>query len=179
MALKALKEPYFLVQHGIVTSFVAGTLNGIGMLQANPQNKAKHEPMFLHSNIIKWSMRNLACRKCENIKGHEPHYHLENKNSQIYSHLNEGRRIFSMGQMDETHIDPEPILWKAVEWSACHSRVWGNEQVCQQTRSYMEKALGFEFRTSRIASAVSNGKQICMVEPAVFKRPPPPSSEKE
>lgn len=171
MALKALQEPYFQVKHGIITTFVTGTLDGIGMIQANPKNETHHQPMFLHSNIIKWSMRNLACQGCADIPGHPHHYHLEDKKSQIHSHLTEGQRIFSMAQMDQMGVDPEPIMWKAVEWTACQSAVWGNDQVCQQVRQYMRKALGYEFKRSKIASAVGNGKQFCMVQPAAFKRP--------
>jgi hypothetical protein len=165
MAMKALGEKYYQVPHPIVTTFVTGSLLGIGMMQASPLNKTEHVPMFLHSNIIKWSMRDLACQGCNDIPNHRPRYHLENKDSPIHNILKEGKRIFAMAQMNEKHIDPEPTMWKTVEFAACRSTVWGNDQVCKQTRWYMEKTFGFKFKKSTLASAVGNGNQYCVIDP--------------
>ena len=165
MALKATGESYHQISHKIVTTFVTGTLLGIGMIQASPLNLTYHDPMFLHSNIVKWSMRDFSCVKCDDLPNHHPHYHLEDGDSPVHTHLKEGKRIFAMAQMDDKNIDPEPIMWKTVEHAACRSAAWGNDQVCKQTRAYMEKVFGFKFRRSRFASAVGNGNQYCMVDP--------------
>ena len=165
MALKAAGDPWHQTPHEIVTVFVTGTLLGIGMIQANPADQTTHKPLFLHSNIIKWSMRDLLCRNCSTLPGHVPHYHLENAHSPVNTLLLEGKRIFATAQMHENGIDPEPLIWKTVEQSACRSAVWGNEQVCRQAREYMQKTFGFRLQKSKLAAAVGYSKGTCLLDP--------------
>ena len=165
MALKAYREPYHQVAHEIMTVFVSETLLGIGMIQSNPANLTHAEPLFLHSNIVKWSVGEFLCVGCPSsgttigsISA------LENPNSPINSHLREGKRIFSTTQLSEVGIDPEPLLWKCMEHTACRS-VWGNAQLCTQTRNHMKKAFGFQFKSSQLMSLIGYGDRVCVVDP--------------
>ena len=64
MALRSLGQDSYLVPHELKTMFVNGTAHGIGMLQADPTNQNGYEPMFLHSNVVKWGIRDFYCVKC-------------------------------------------------------------------------------------------------------------------
>ena len=145
IACKAANQPYYMVPHTIVTVFVTGTLMGIGMVQANPANKTAHEPLFMHSNMVKWSMRDFLCETCKPLPGLEDRIsHPNNPKSPILSHLKEGKRIFATEQLFQGGIDPEPLMWKSLEYTACRS-VWGNEEVCRNARDHMEKTFGYQF----------------------------------
>ena len=161
MALKAYREPYHQVPHGIMTVFVNGTVLGIGMVQSNPANDTNAEPLFLHSNIIKWSVGEFLCGGCPPPAKASA---LENAESPIHSHLKEGKRVFATQLLEEAGVDPEPLLWKCMEHSACGS-VWGSSQLCEQTRDYMKKTFGYQFKSSRIASMIGYGDRVCVVNP--------------
>ena len=165
MALKAFREPYYQVHHNIMTVFVNGTLLGIGMVQSDPANDTHPEPLFLHSNIVKWSVIDFLCVGCPtHIFSAGSVSALENSQSPINSHLKEGKRIFATQQLKEAGLDPEPLIWRCMEHTACRS-VWGNMQLCRQTRDYMMKTFGFQFRSSGIASFLGYGDRMCVVDP--------------
>ena len=170
MALKATKERYYQIPHGIVTVFVNGSQLGVGMVQANPANGSSHEPMFMHSNIIKWSMKNFLCKgDCKPLPGQKARFHLEDSKSEINRHLNEGIRIFATQQLFEKGIDPEPIMWKALEHTACRS-VMGRPDMCQRARDHMQKTFGFRFEKTKLAKtklaeSVGYGEEICVIGP--------------
>ena len=165
MALKAMDEPYFQVTHDIITVFVEGTLLGIGMVQADPTNTTGTSPMFLHSNIVKWSMRDFLCVGCPAISGDGGFVsHLESTSSPIHTHLLEGKRIFATNQLAEHQMDPEPLIWKVIEKTACRS-VWGNAQVCKQARDHMSRVFGFKFTTSRFGWLFGNAGTVCIIDP--------------
>ncbi|MCJ1476276.1 hypothetical protein MMC13_004942 [Lambiella insularis] len=158
MALKALQEPYYQINHEIVTVFVTDTVQGIGMVQADPANETNSEPMFLHSNIIKWSMRDFLCLGCWALGGEISH--LENPSSPINKLLLEDRRIFAEDQLPDIGMDPEPLIWKVMEQLACRS-VWGNKQVCEQARQHMTKTFGYQFKASWMAKLLGHGDRVC------------------
>lgn len=162
MALKALDEPYFQVPHGIITLFVtkeSGPPHGIGMVQADPA-EAGRVPLFLHSNIVKWGMREFLCLGCVSPgTGQKAVSHLENVDSAIHSHLGQGKRIFGTNELAVHGMDPEPLLWKCMEHTACRT-VWGSEQMCSRAREHMAKTFGFTFRKGRF------GSDTCVVDPA-------------
>ena len=151
-----------MISHGLKTLFVNGTVEGIGMLQADPSNQKDYEPMFLHSNIIKWSPREFLCMGCSSDK-HEPveHSFLEREDSSINRHLKEHRRIFNIEDMRKLNIDPEPLIWKSMEHNACKS-VWKNGDLCARVREHMSKAFGYEFRSGRMFSLFGHGDQVCI-----------------
>ena len=173
MALRATYEPWAQVAHGIITIFLTETTLGIGMIQSSPLNETIVDPMFLHSNMVKWSMREFSCVGCDDQPGYSSHYHLEDPHSPINPLLKDGKRIFKVEAMKQFGIDPEPLLWKSIEHTACRSTVWGNEQVCQQTRHYMEKTFGFKFQRSEYKSILGTGKEYCLVDPALGESAPP------
>ena len=157
IALKAYGEEYYSVPHGIQTIFVNGTIQGIAMVQSDPTNETFADPLFLHSNIVKWSVSEFLCVGCSTDAATvgRPSA-LENPQSPIQSHLKDGKRIFSMPQFEEKGIDPEPKLWKCMERTACRT-VWGNAQLCTQTREHMSKVFGFRFNNL--------GDKVCVVDP--------------
>ena len=162
--MRALDESFFQVSRDIITVFVDGTALGIGMVQADPANETHTMPMFLHSNIVKWSMREFLCVACPAINTHDNYItHLENENSPINKNLREGKRIFAPGQLAEHGMDPEPLIWRVMEHTACSS-VWGTSQACKQTRDHMSRTFGFKFTSSRFASLFGY-HQVCTVDP--------------
>ena len=167
IALKATREPYHMIPFGIVTVFVTDTIHGIGMMQADPASTRKNEPMFLHSNIVKWSMRNFVCEDCEDIDGRKSHYHRLDDKSPIRDILRNARRVFSLAQMDDNGIDPEPKLWRALEHAACRSPAWRDHRdgsLCERTRVHMERTFGFRFEPTRMGRLVGS-RELCVVEP--------------
>lgn len=160
IALRSLRQDYYMVPHKLKTLFINGTNDGVGMLQADPTNPTAYEPMFLHSNIIKWSVRGFLCVDC----AHDPVdpvlvSALENPKSPIHPHLKDHRRIFSLDDMRAMNIDPEPSIWRSFEHVACRS-FWQNESLCNRTREHMEETFGFQFR--RDGFSPGDEEQICL-----------------
>ena len=148
-----------------MTLFINDTLLGIGMVQSDPANDTHANPLFLHSNIIKWSVGEFLCVGCPaHVFRAGSVSALENPQSPINTHLKEGKRIFAIQQLAEVGLDPEPLIWRSMEHTACRS-VWGNKQLCEQTRDYMKKTFGFQFRSSRIASFIGYGDKVCATMP--------------
>ena len=165
VALQALHEEFYLVPHKLKTMFVDGTAHGIGMLQADPTNQTGYEPMFLHSNVIKWGIRDFLCVKCS--PGTEEKAKVtavEDKGSSINSHLREHRRIFKTEDTRELGIDPEPLMWKSMEHTACRS-VWREDDLCARTRQHMDKTFGYRFETGRIAKLLGFRESVCILDP--------------
>ena len=166
MALQAIHEPYQQVGYEVETLFVNGVDLGIGMIQADPANFTSREALFLHSNIVKWSMRDFLCVGCPAVDYDIAQVsYLEDRDHPINKHLREGRRIFDMTRLKAMNIDPEPMMWKCIEHTACRSSVWGNKQVCRQAQDHMTRVFGFEFRSNSIASAVGYGDDVCVIDP--------------
>jgi hypothetical protein len=155
----------FQVSRDIVTVFVDGSALGIGMVQSDPSNSTRTSPMFLHSNIVKWSVRDFLCVGCPPLHGQLSFFsHLELEQSQIHQHMLEGKRVFATTQLAEHGMDPEPSIWKVMERIACMS-VWGNPQLCGQVREHMKKTFGFKFQSSRFASLLGIQK-VCLSDPS-------------
>lgn len=149
-ALKAAQQDYYQVSHEIVTIFVQGTSDGIGMLQPDPTNNAEHKPLFLHMNMIKWSTRELLCTEnCNKIKGQGDNpFHMIDERSKINKHMREGMRILAVGQLFQGNIDPEPDMWRVVEHNACRTS-WASRHMCRNARRHLERTFGFEFTQYR------------------------------
>lgn len=161
-ALRSLRQSYHMMDTGeLKTLFVDGTSQGIGMLQADPSNLTNYQPMFMHSNIVKWSVREFFCVGCAS-DAEEPISMslLENPDSSINAHLKEHRRIFNVHDMEGWGIDPEPMMWRVMEQTACRS-VWKNRKLCRRVRKHMEKAFGVTFRTGRMINSRGHGSQAC------------------
>ncbi len=165
IALRALKENYYLVPHQLRTLFVNGTTVGIGMLQADPTNPTEYKPMFLHSNMIKWSIRNFLCIGCSDDKEDPvPMSFLEKPDAPINTHLKEHSSIFNKGEMNFMGIDPEPSIWKSMEHTACRS-VWKDDGLCLRTRLHMSETFGHRFEPpGLIARVLGYGDRMCIKE---------------
>ncbi|KAL8922732.1 MAG: hypothetical protein Q9208_005045 [Pyrenodesmia sp. 3 TL-2023] len=162
LALRSLRQEYYMVPHKLKTLFINGTDAGIGMLQADPSKPNNYEPMFLHSNIIKWSIRGFLCIGCatqaiDPVKVSA----LENPKSPINWHLKEHRRIFSLTDMQNMNIDPEPSIWRSFEHVACRS-YWQDEGLCNRTREHMEQTFGFQFQKGWASLVTGGEEQICL-----------------
>lgn len=163
MALRSLRQEYSLVPHDLKTLFANGTTQGIGMLQADPANQTSYEPMFLHSNVVKWGIRAFYCTKCgsdpvDAVKASA----LEKPESPIHIHLKEHYRIFKIEDMQAMGIDPEPLIWKSMEHTACRS-VWKDDGLCARTRDHMEKTFGSKFQPNQIAALLGYGDPVCVL----------------
>jgi alpha 1,2-mannosyltransferase len=146
IAMRAMKQQAYQIPHSIDTIFLDGQIKGIGMLQANPGIPGVRSPIFLHANIIKWSIRSFFCFNCPidpSVPNPGPS-HFENSGSDIHQKLHDGGRIFNPTSFDKYGLDPEPYIWKVFEHDACRS-AWGNEQLCKSTRQHMVKTFGYRF----------------------------------
>lgn len=164
MALRSLRQEYYLVPHELKTLFVNGTSHGIGMLQADPTNQTTYEPMFLHSNVVKWGIRAFFCVGCSSdpVDAIDASA-FEKSDSSIHLHLTEHYRIFKIEDMIALGIDPEPLIWKSMEHTACRS-VWKDAGLCARTREHMEKTFGYKFRAGLIARLLHHKDRICIVD---------------
>lgn len=165
IALRAMKEDFFMVPHQLRTLFVNGTTVGIGMLQADPTNPIEYAPMFLHSNMIKWSIRNFMCIGCSfDQEDPVPMSFLEKPDSPINTHLKQHSRIFKQEEMNFMGIDPEPLIWKSMEHTACRS-VWKDDGLCRRTRLHMSETFGHRFEPPGVmARLLGYGDRICIKE---------------
>ena len=156
-----------MVPHQLKTLLVNGTDQGIGMLQADPTNRNDYVPMFLHSNIIKWSIRNFMCIGCAKDKTDPvPMSFLEKSDSAINPHLIGHERIFPLDDMQAMNIDPEPLIWKSMERTACRS-VWKNESLCARTREHMSETFGHRFESpGMVAGVLGYGDHPCIKDKA-------------
>lgn len=177
MALKALAEPYYQVAHGIGTVFRVGSVHGIGMVQYDPRNILDAKPMILHSNIIKFSMRDFLCEGCAPIwtAASDPaakfHSMFEDEHSEIAPSLRNFTRIFRSDGLQAAGFDPEPLIWKAMEYTACRSKAWGSAQTCERAREHMQKTFGFQFRPSTLSGKLGHAEEVCILDPAVPRGP--------
>ena len=161
VALRSLRQEFYTVPHDLKTLFVNGTTHGIGMLQADPTDQAKYEPMFLHSNIVKWGIRAFFCIGCASDDSDTVTISaLERLESPINLHLKEHHRIFKEEDMKLLGIDPEPLIWKSMEFTACQS-VWKDASLCERTREHMEKTFGTRFQVGRIADLLGYSDRVC------------------
>ncbi|KHN94872.1 Alpha-mannosyltransferase [Metarhizium album ARSEF 1941] len=146
VACKAAQQPYYQVPHSIVTIFLQGTTDGIGMLQGDPTNRAEHTPLFMHINMIKMSMREVLCSEdCTKSERQGDHpFHMIDENSRINKHLREGRRLYAVAELFEANIDPEPDVWRVLEHTACRTHR-GSRHMCKNARDHMERTFGFKF----------------------------------
>ena len=166
MALRSLTQDYHMVPHPLQTIIVNGTTHGIGMLQADPANVETYEPMFLHSNIIKWSIRDFMCVGCQRDKEPVLQSFLEREDSSIHFHLKNHERIFASANMQAMGIDPEPLIWKSMERTAC-SGVWKDKGVCQRTRTHMAETFGLIFEPpGMMAGWLGHGDRLCVKDRA-------------
>ena len=164
VALRSLQQDYYMVPHKLKTLFVNGTDHGIGMLQADPTNTEKFQPMFLHSNIIKWSIRDFLCIKCDKDKEPVLKSFLEKSDSAINPHLKDHERIFNGDDMQAMGIDPEPLIWKSMEHTACRS-VWKDEELCTRTRKHMAETFGHRFvPPGMMADMLGYGDNLCIMD---------------
>lgn len=162
MALRSLRQDYYLVPHFLKTLFVNGTSHGIGMLQADPTNQTGYEPMFLHSNVVKWGIRNFFCIGCSSDRiDPVAASAFEKDESSIHLHLKEHYRIFKVEDLKSMGIDPEPLIWRSMEHTACRS-VWRDDGLCTRTREHMEKTFGNKFRIGLIDALLGRVDQVCI-----------------
>ena len=168
IALRSLHEDYYMVPHPLRTLFVNGTTQGVGMLQADPINNEQYVPMFLHANIIKWSIRDFLCVGCPSDSGDPKDpvavSFFEKPEYPINKHLKQHHRIFNLEAMQALGIDPEPLIWKSMEHAACRS-VWQETELCARTRAHMTLVFGHEFRPAgTMARLLGYGDQVCIKE---------------
>lgn len=160
LALKALREDYYMVPFGLSTMFINGTSTGVAMMQADPANQKGYEPLFLHTNIIKWNPREFFCVGCasdevEPVSASD----FEREESLIHKQLMAPSRIYDYGIPKALGVDPEPLLWKSMEYNVCRS-VWKNDDLCERVRSHMEDAFGLQIRTRTISRILRQGYTI-------------------
>lgn len=169
LALKALKEDYYMVPFGLNTMFLHNTTTGVAMMQADPANQTGYEPLFLHTNIVKWNPREFLCIGCASDDEDPVEISdIEKEESFTRKSLLEHERIYDYGVPKKLGIDPEPLLWKSMEHNVCKS-AWLNEDLCSRIREHMEHALGFRFRTRTVSRVFRDGyevEEVCRLQGA-------------
>jgi alpha 1,2-mannosyltransferase len=160
LALKALREDYYMVPFSLDTLFLNGTSTGVAMMQADPGNQTGYEPLFLHANFIKWHVREFLCIGCagddvEPVAASD----LERDWSPIHNLLLDHMRLYDSDVPEKLCIDPEPMIWKSMEHIVCRS-VWTNKDLCERIRDYMADAFGFRYRTRTASRVFRKGYEI-------------------
>ena len=134
-----------------------GTGSGMAMMQADPAGEKEFEPLFLHSNFVKLSVRRLMCAECvedssalnaqQRYDGKEVTFKgsIADHQNPIWEQLNFGRRIFATkgkdGLIDMGRLDTELDLWRVMERVACVG-AFSDDKICHRTRRYLDKTFG-------------------------------------
>lgn len=155
LGLRATNEPFYHIRHHVVEVFqepnsYQDKFHGIAMLQGDPRNESHHNALFLHCNIIKFSLRNFFCDGCRDTYASgddKPVWRgmYEKPGDFVYENLHMGLRLLQKDVFEKDGLDPEPLLFKAMEYTACRSKAWGTEQLCGHVRRYMRRTFGFRF----------------------------------
>lgn len=138
-----------------------GMGSGMAMMQADPADAKEFQPLFLHSNFIKFSVRRLMCDVCiedpsalsaeQRIKGEEVTFKgsISNRKSNIWKQLNFGIRLFATkdkdGLNDMGRLDTELDMWRVMERVGC-TGVFSDDMICQRTRRYLDTTFGLVAR---------------------------------
>ena len=161
-ALRALSLNFTLISHNLETQhFNDGndrpTGSGMAMLQADPWDLNTFQPLFLHSNLIKLSVRRLMCERCVELPSALTMEQREQEDEVIFigqAHdrqhdnwdaLNHWKRIFATKSKTGLNhlgaLDTERDIWRVLERAACVG-VWSEESLCQRTKRHLKLAFG-------------------------------------
>ena len=163
-ALRALEADWTMAPHKLQTQrFDDGTGTGHGrgpgfaMMQCDPADATTFRPMFLHSNLVKLSVRRLMCAECledesalnadERNEGKDVMFkgRIIMHEDELWEALNFSKRIYSTrteeGLNDMGRMNTERDLWRVMERSACVG-VFGDAKICQRTRRHLDKTFG-------------------------------------
>lgn len=175
-ALISLNESFHQVPQEVGTLFIApelvnGGLMGVAMFHTDPRcadDLDKYtcpiHPLFIHANTLKWSMRDLLDLDTSYI-GHGNSLR-EGLQEIIHKSFEGGTRLLNQDTSRTFKHDPEALLWRAIENSACRSSVWQNESACKRVREHMTRTFGFSFMPkSGIATLIDKDKEeLCVIE---------------
>ncbi|KAL8858149.1 MAG: hypothetical protein Q9178_005326 [Gyalolechia marmorata] len=165
-ALRALRAKWALIPHHLQTQrYDDGTGHGMGtgmaMMQADPADDQNFQPLFLHSNFIKLSVRRLMCDVCiedpsalsaeQRMKSEEVTFKgaIMERKGNIWNQLNSGTRLFATiekdGLNDMGRLDTELDMWRVMERVGC-TGVFSDNKICRRTRRYLDRTFGMVTR---------------------------------
>ncbi|KAI4088511.1 MAG: hypothetical protein LQ344_006025 [Seirophora lacunosa] len=165
-AFRALNANWTLVPHRLQTQrYDDGTGKGMGtgmaMMQADPAHSEGFQPLFLHSNFVKFRVRRLMCAECmedasalsaqDRSEGKSVVFkgHIMDRGSAIRNQMLHGKRVFATktgdGLNDMGKLDTEKDIWRVMESVACVG-AFSEEKICARTRRHLETTFGVESR---------------------------------
>lgn len=125
---------------------------GVAVLQVSPLHPDTH--LFLHTSIVRFSLRELMCDKSCIEARVRPTEHqriigtsvrtmgaVVTRSDQLYGHLTSHRRLLAWKMLWERGMDPERGIWMVLERLACEEAgAWFVEGggVCGNVRGYVE-----------------------------------------
>ncbi|KAL8715466.1 MAG: hypothetical protein Q9220_000800 [cf. Caloplaca sp. 1 TL-2023] len=157
-ALRALSANWTMVLHPLQTQFYDNGIghrrgSGIAMMQADPANATHFCPLFLHSNLIKFSIRRQMCDECiedpsalsaeQRRRSEEVTFKgsIIDRRSEMWEQLNFGQRIFATkigdGLNDMGKLDTEKDIWRVMERVGC-SGTFSDEKICRRIRRHLD-----------------------------------------
>jgi hypothetical protein len=91
------------------------------MLQADPTNQTGCAPLFLPSNVVRQGIRAFFCSdECaSDASDAGAASAFECADSSINLHTREHHRIFKIEDLTPIDVDPESLIWKSMENTAC------------------------------------------------------------
>lgn len=161
-ALRALSLDYTQIPHRLETQHYnkgndQPTGSGMAMLQADPSDLDDFQPLFLHSNFIKFSVRRLMCTNCTELPSALTEKQRKKDDAVFFvgqvhirkhanwNALNHWKRIFAIrGKGGLNHLgmlDTERDIWRVLERLACVG-VWSDEDICQRTKRHLKLTFG-------------------------------------
>jgi alpha 1,2-mannosyltransferase len=182
-ALIATEEPWYQVPQGIHTLWLYDVdLFGLAMLQTDPRSQEpmspqgwSPSPFVMHANTCKWSINHFFGRadqeqpvSDQHISEH-PHRkapYYENEAALAHKSLRDGQRLLKTESYEFLGVDPEILLWKAMEHTACRSKAWGEADTCTRTRNHMVRTFGFGFvKDTGMRAKIYDHDEFCIVDP--------------
>lgn len=161
-ALRALSLNYTQIPHRLETQHYnkgndQPTGSGMAMLQADPWDLEDFQPLFLHSNFIKFSVRRLMCTNCTELpsaltaqqrkKEADVYFvgQVQDRKHANWNALNHWKRIFATrGKSGLNHLgelDTERDIWRVLERLACVG-VWSDTDLCLRTKRHLKLTFG-------------------------------------
>ncbi|KAK5107553.1 hypothetical protein LTR62_001041 [Meristemomyces frigidus] len=196
LAFRALQKPYHTVIAPPADAWErdkAGTRR-IGMLQMMPGSQPP-SATFFHVTTVKWSFREFVCEGCLPIwhtdqLGDAFVSYWEDPTSDLWEFLHNNLTLIEPGidkwmpalpGTDDVPLDPEVVMWRAMEYGACRSKAWRHARTCMVARRYLVGTFGFSFvRASKPGVGVMEGngeawvpgmgEESCLIDPPIGRR---------
>ena len=164
-ALRALNHSFYVVPHYLSPVYLnTGRANitegGVSVLQASPSSPDIFRPVFLHTSILQFGIRDLMCdsscvetfsatsarpRENQRIIGTKVRTlgAVASRIHPVHGQIRNRKRLLANKNIKDRGLDFEPKIWMVLERLACEKGgAWGEEALCRNTRAYVTEVFG-------------------------------------